>query len=108
MLAYRAVATQLTLPENFRREGSSGAIMWLIGLVLVGSVLNTYASIVNEVDLNLIDLYKKKYGEDSIVKVYHRNKKHYATKEPLVHYEILVVAESFYNTPMVDVSIITI
>lgn len=76
----------------------------VIGLLLVLNVINTYASIVNEIDLKLIDLYKKQYGEHSIVKVYHRNKKHYATKEPLVHYEILVVAEAFYGVPMADVS----
>ncbi|KAI5702968.1 hypothetical protein M8J76_010131 [Diaphorina citri] len=74
----------------------------VIGLLLVLNVINTYASIVNEIDLKLIDLYKKQYGEHSIVKVYHRNKKHYATKEPLVHYEILVVAEAFYGVPMAD------
>ncbi|KAI5738506.1 hypothetical protein M8J77_007874 [Diaphorina citri] len=74
----------------------------VIGLLLVLNVINSYASIVNEIDLKLIDLYKKQYGEHSIVKVYHRNKKHYATKEPLVHYEILVVAEAFYGVPMAD------
>lgn len=97
----------LTLREDRRQDASSLSKMYhLTALLLVVGVLiaNSCASIVNEVDLRLIDLYKKQYGEHSIVKVYHRNKKHYATKEPLVHYEILVVAEAFYGVTMADVS----
>lgn len=90
-------------PEQTLAEDRGSSMYQLIALLLIAAAINTCTSkIVNEVDLRLIDLYKKQYGEDSIVKVYHRNKKHYATKQPLVHYEILVVAEAFYGTTMVN------